>query len=84
MHSNDHLYKFGVSCNPSKRVKQLQTGNPNLIRLLWQVEVEQAFEVEHVLHQYLKEYQKWVRGEWFWLSSGQVLKIAQTVLEHTD
>jgi len=47
--SNELGYiKCGVSCNPKRRVKQLQTGNEHKLTLLFTEEFE--CERKHLLH----------------------------------
>ena len=74
-------FKFGISNNPPKRVKQLQTGNAEPIDLIFQLVLDQgiaASDVEKILHKFLKKYRKC--GEWFELSEDQVFTLAQTCL----
>lgn len=71
MNSKDHLYiiqsdftgmiKIGRSKDPSKRLKQLQTGNPNKLRLIASFN-GQGWK-EKILHESLKKFRK--EGEWF-------------------
>ncbi|MDA9993289.1 GIY-YIG nuclease family protein [bacterium] len=59
------LCKFGFSNNPEKRLKTLQTGNPNNLQLIDTILVEEkeVRNLEKTLH---KEYaHKRVKGEWF-------------------
>lgn len=59
-------YKIGISKNPKKRLKQIQTGNGEELRLVGQYESEYYNLIEGFLHrkyEYLK-----TRGEWFYLS----------------
>ena len=68
---NDKLYiiqsdltgmiKIGRSRHPQKRLKQLQTGNPNKLRLIKSFE-GQGWR-EGFLHERLKEFR--LEGEWF-------------------
>lgn len=60
-------YKVGVSDNPAKRLKQLQTGNPKKLKIVSTFELpkkELAFKVEKEAHTKIQSlYEK--RGEWF-------------------
>lgn len=68
---NDHLYfiqtsnmgmiKIGRSIDPLKRLKQLQTGNPHILKLI-HVFYNQG-DKENYLHFHLKEFR--LKGEWF-------------------
>jgi hypothetical protein len=64
--SNEGKYKIGISKNPSKRIEQLQTGSPDVLKLIHTYESPNAFKIETALHnkyQYLREH-----GEWFDMS----------------
>lgn len=80
----DNIYKIGVSKNPQKRVKQLQTGNCNSLKLIFEILIENsinAYEAEKIIHNYLKENNKWKHGEWFELKNDDdVVKLAKTML----
>lgn len=59
-------YKIGVSKNPKRRIKQLQTGNASELRLIDTYESEYAYKIEKTLqrkYSYLKK-----KGEWFDMS----------------
>lgn len=67
------LYKIGYTRNKNtlkKRVKQLQTGNPNKIRMIDNFETEHGRKVEITLHQIYS--MKRLEGEWFELESYDV------------
>jgi len=53
--------KIGVAVNPKSRLRELQTGNPEKLRLL--AEVDLADEYERLAHVWLKEFR--MEGEWF-------------------
>jgi hypothetical protein len=64
--TNGEDFKVGVSVNPKKRLKQLQTGNPKKLRLVavFEVEKKDVFKMEKEAHAsiscwYMKS------GEWF-------------------
>ncbi len=54
-----HLVKIGIAKDPMRRLRELQTGQPMELRLLWSV----AGAYEHDLHVHFAAYR--VRGEWF-------------------
>ena len=68
---NDYLYfiqsdftgmiKIGRSKDPQKRLKQLQTGNPNKLKLI--AEFKGEGWKEKILHERLEKYR--LEGEWF-------------------
>lgn len=58
--------KIGISRNIEKRLETMQTGNPNLLRLLFCIEADSrghAREIECWLHRRFKS--QHIRGEWF-------------------
>lgn len=64
--SNDGRYKIGISKNPSKRIEQLQTGSPDILKLVDVYESSNSSKIETALHakyQYCRE-----SGEWFDMS----------------
>lgn len=54
-----HLVKIGIAKDPMRRLKELQTGQPMELQLLWSV----AGNYENDLHVHFAAYR--VRGEWF-------------------
>ncbi|MER6522564.1 GIY-YIG nuclease family protein [Streptomyces sp. NPDC001553] len=61
--------KIGTSVSPEKRLKELQTGNPNRLEVLWHT--PGGRELEAQLHQVFAEY----RGEGEWFDFGDVQPI---------
>jgi hypothetical protein len=56
--------KIGVATDSvNKRLKELQTGNPNKLKILKSVFVDNPFEVEKNYHTLFKT--KRINGEWF-------------------
>lgn len=61
---NEGEYKIGISKYPEKRIKQLQTGNPSELKILYTFKSELSSQIESALH---RSYYA-VRGEWFSLT----------------
>lgn len=62
---NIRQWKVGLSKHPDKRIKELQTGNPNItgISCLYKIsDRERAYKTEALLKAYLKPFK--LRGEW--------------------
>jgi hypothetical protein len=59
-------YKIGISKNPQKRIKQLQTGNSSPLKLIETYKTEYAEKIEGTLHRRYSHYHK--TGEWFDMS----------------
>jgi len=58
-------YKIGKTINPEKRIKSLQTGNPEKIIIISKVNVESRFssKIETAMHSQYSYAHK--NGEWF-------------------
>ena len=56
-------YKIGVSKNPKKRIKELNTGNSAELVLVEMYESEIAYKIEKTLHRKYSYMRK--HGEWF-------------------
>ena len=77
-----NLYKIGISINPRKRLKQLQTGTPYELSILYLHESECAYKIEKILHNkfaskkvaenFRFDFERLI-GEWFELSTKDVL-----------
>ncbi|MCP5076829.1 MAG: GIY-YIG nuclease family protein [Psychromonas sp.] len=66
--------KIGMSDNPEKRIKQLQTGNPEMLRLIMSIKCnsrEHAYNLESTLHTLMAK--KSIINEWFFLDKRSVL-----------
>jgi len=68
--------KLGFSRSPSKRLKDMQTGHPMKLQLLWMLGVGEspakARKAERKLHRYCRKFRK--RGEWFELACAPVVE----------
>lgn len=73
-----NLYKIGVSRNPKKRLKQLQTGMPHELLIVSVFKSKYAYRIESTLHRgmnskKINEDFESLMGEWFYLSNADVL-----------
>lgn len=59
-------FKIGISKNPSKRIEQLQTGNPSKLKLIETYKSAHANIVEKAIQRRYEHLRK--EGEWFCLS----------------
>jgi phage anti-repressor protein len=55
--------KIGISANPNTRLKQLQVGNPNKLRIVAIRKAPNRFHTEKQFHKNAEKYH--IRGEWF-------------------
>jgi hypothetical protein len=74
----NELHKIGISKNhPDARVKQLQTGNPNEIRLLTFYESVEYKKVEQWIHSRYSLNKTLADNEWFILANEQVMNFLE-------
>lgn len=77
--NGDEFYKIGISKNePQKRLKQLQTGNPNKIDILKHYKSKNYKKVEQWLHSKYSLNKTESNNEWFKLDDQEVLKFIDT------
>ena len=70
----EELHKIGITKNdPNIRVKQLQTGNPNEVSLLYTYESENYKKVEKWMHRKYTNNKTLANNEWFNLEDEQVM-----------
>ena len=72
--------KIGVAKSISNRIKMLQTGNPDIITLVYErkcANEQDARAIETLLHNKYKN--KQVRAEWFLLSEEDIIQIINIV-----
>lgn len=75
----EESHKIGISKNaPEKRIKQLQTGNPNVISLLQVYESPNYKKVEQWLHSRYNGLKTDVKNEWFRLTDDDVIGFKTT------
>ena len=83
--SNEQGYiKVGVSKNPERRVKQLQTGNEHKLTLLFKEEFDctrsHLLKIEKDLHKQLRQMSTKCVGEWFFLDKYKMDSIKNTII----
>lgn len=75
-------HKIGFTKNnPNKRLKQLSTGNSNVISVLNQFETPNYKHVEKWLHRKFSKQKTEAKNEWFTLTNEQVGAFIQTCTE---
>lgn len=57
--------KIGIAVHPQRRLRQLQTGNPNYLSLLKTIPARTPWNTERRLHQMMTHYRSPVQNEWF-------------------
>lgn len=76
--SDGEKVKIGYSKNPQKRLKQLQTGHPNRLKLIkiWDAEPVK----EKLLHRMLWMFHKDCKGEWFTIGVDDCVEVMDKVI----
>ncbi len=73
----EELYKVGTTKNSiGKRLKTLQTGNPNKIQILSHYRSTVYKKIEKMMHRYYRANQTLTKNEWFKLNDQQVNSFA--------
>lgn len=76
MKSNDDQYKIGVSTQPKRRLKELQTGNSEIIEIVEEYETDKPYMIEKILHNRFSIYKE--HNEWFNLSLKDEVEFVET------
>lgn len=80
--SDNTAIKVGISIDPNKRIKELQTGNPKKLSILYTFKVPEnlVFKLESACHKALQcKFIK--RGEWFQTSGFSARLIVDEICE---
>ena len=75
------LFKIGVSNDPKRRLRALQTGNPHPLTLLraFKCSTMSAYRAEAAIHQHLAASRR--KGEWFEIDTDdRVVAIAGAII----
>ena len=66
-------YKIGITTNPERRLKNLQTGHPHKLRIHYKEEIpdNQVRLLEQTIHRVIKHRQ--THGEWFDIDLDQAI-----------
>ena len=80
---NQNRIKVGISKNPEKRLKQLQTGHPNKLSLIFTEEFEceraHLLKIEALIHKELRNRTRHMKGEWFYIDENQLQDIKDII-----
>lgn len=68
-------YKIGIASNPKARLKQLQTGNPIQLEMIYNVRVLDSYGLEGYFHEKLRNTN--VQNEWFQLNDATLNEIIE-------
>ncbi|BEV44784.1 GIY-YIG nuclease family protein [Afipia carboxidovorans] len=76
------LVKIGISTDPHKRVRFLQTSNGQVVRLYWYrwMDGPDARKLEHLIHQENKAKAIHAHGEWYYLNPAQAVDLVTSKL----
>jgi hypothetical protein len=76
--------KVGVSIDPGKRARGLQTGQDRIVRIFWatMLEYEEAYRLEAEVHQRLKrDTGGHASGEWYYLAPETAVSTIQSQIK---
>jgi len=77
MRAGKRNYKIGISQNPEKRLKCVQSGNPILVELIHSIETYRALNIERLLHLVFSKQR--LQGEWFKFSKYDIPYVVQVI-----
>lgn len=87
--SDSTALKIGFTSDIGKRIKQMQTGHPTRLELVWALytgkDRQEAIRVEKLIHRFCKK--EHIRGEWFKLSALKRLeefRLKPTMAENSE
>lgn len=82
--SEENIVKIGISKNPEKRIKSLQTGHPKQLKIQYinEIDEENKFNIEKIIHKILKH--KKIKNEWFNISIDEAKMMIEYVLIRTS
>lgn len=82
----NNYIKVGISNNPNRRIKQLQTGHPSKLELVFTEKFEcsrnQLLKIEELVHKKISYKYKQASGEWFEASLEQIEDIKNIIIWH--
>jgi len=77
--------KIGMSDDPEKRIKQLQTGNPQVLRIIISIKCnsrKHSFDLEKTLHRMLSRNN--ILNEWFFVSKKSLFDTINRLANNPD
>lgn len=86
--SDGEKFKIGISKHPDKRLKQLQTGHPQTLKLIaiFNYKVKGKITerlMEKRIHYLLRQFRTRYNGEWFYCNDYKsLIEIIYTILNH--
>lgn len=76
-YGDNDIYKFGVSANPDRRIKDIDSSSPIPIKELGRFFFKNVYEMEEMIHDNLKD--SLIRKEWFKLKEYEVFQIIEEI-----
>jgi hypothetical protein len=80
--NKSRIYKIGISTNPRGRLANLQTSNPDTLRLIHTWQVKEPYKTERLLHDMFAASR--LQGEWFALSHEQEAELVIFMKQYKD
>lgn len=84
MRTGEDHYKVGVASNIYNRLKALQTSSSTPIELITAKRMQNAFEVEKLIHHKFSHVKVGGGKEWFKLTESEVINIAVEINKHSS
>lgn len=81
-YGNQDLFKFGVSQNPDRRIKDIDSASPIPMREIGRYFFKNVYETEEMIHDNLKG--RLVRKEWFKIDKLSALAICEQLKEMSN
>lgn len=72
---NTDYYKFGVSQNPSRRIRDLSNATPFILNLIFSCSFLNVYNIESRIHKRIKDF--YVKSEWFKMEKALVNNIIE-------
>lgn len=81
---NNGYMKIGISKDPEKRIKQLQTGHPTKLEILFTEEFyckrSHLLKIEALIHKKIRTIAPSVKGEWFKIPNENLEKVKDIII----
>ena len=81
-YGNQNVFKFGVSSNPDRRIKDIDSSSPIVVKELGRFYFKNVYNMEEMIHDNLKS--SLIRREWFKLELLSVKAIIEQLKEMSD
>lgn len=81
-YGNENIFKFGVSSNPDRRIKDIDSSSPVLIKEIGRFHFYNVYEMEECIHDNLTSCL--IRREWFKMQYLTMESFVQSIKEMSE